>query len=103
MKLGSLAKHQKRKYSQKTLVEYDQKLQAHLERIDDQMLDRQTRNSTLKNGEFTPRSGTLFEAIYKELKYRDEREKQSHTFSKMLFRLRENRAKKQLTGVEQNR
>jgi len=103
MQLGSLAKYRKRKYSQKTLVEYDQKLQSHLERIDDQMFDRQTRNSTLKNGEFTPRSGTLFEAIYKELKYKDEREKQSHTFFKMLSRLRENRAKKQLTGVEQNR
>jgi hypothetical protein len=103
MKLGSLARHRRKKYSQKTLVEYDEKLQRLWESIDDRMFDRETRNSTLKNGEFSPPSGTLFEAIYKELRYKEEREKQSHSFSKMLFRFRENRAKKQLTGLEQNR
>jgi predicted NodU family carbamoyl transferase len=103
MKLGSLARYRRKKYSQRTLVEYDEKLQRHLENIDDRMFDRETRNSTLKNGEFSPPSGTLFDAIYKELKHKEEREKQSHSFSKMLSRLRENRARKQLTGLEQSR
>jgi predicted NodU family carbamoyl transferase len=103
MKLGSLARYRRKKYSQKTLVEYDEKLQRHLENIDDRMFDRETRNSTLKNGEFSPPSGTLFDAIYKELKHKEEREKQSYSFSKMLSRLRENRARKQLTGLEQSR
>jgi hypothetical protein len=103
MNLGSLSKYRKKRYSQKTLVEYDEKLQRSLEGIDDRMFDRETRNSTLKNGEFSPPSGTLFEAIYEELKHKEERAKQSHTFSKMLSKLRENQAKKQLTGLEQSR
>ncbi|MGD0027445.1 MAG: hypothetical protein ABSC91_00725 [Candidatus Bathyarchaeia archaeon] len=88
MKLGRLVRYRRKKYSQKTLVEYDEKLQRHWENIDDHMFDRETRNSTLKNREFSPPSGTLFEAIYKELKHKEEREKQSHSFSKILSRLR---------------
>ena len=98
MKLGSnLARHRKKKYSQKTLVEFDEKLLKHCENVEDRMFDRETRNSTLTNGEFNPPSGTLFEAIYKELKHREEHEKQSHPLSKMLSQLYENRTKKQLT------
>ncbi|HXX86885.1 MAG TPA: hypothetical protein VEH86_00365 [Candidatus Acidoferrum sp.] len=101
MKLGT-SRYRKKKYSQKTLVEYDEKLRKHLESVEDGMFDRQTRNSSLKNSEFSPPSGTLFEAIYKELKHKEEREKQSGSFSKVLSRLRENRAKKQLIGLQQN-
>ena len=101
MKLGP-SRYRKKKYSQKTLVEYDEKLRRHWENVDEGMFDRETRNSSLKNPEFSPPSGTLFEAIYKELKHKEEHEKQSGSFSKMLSRLRENRAKKQLIGPEQN-
>jgi hypothetical protein len=103
MKLVSLTRYRRKIYSQKTLVEYDEKLQRHCESIDDRMFDRETRNSTLENGEFSPPSGTLFEAIYKELKHKEEREKRSHSISKMLSRLHENRARKEPTGLEQNR
>jgi hypothetical protein len=85
-----------------TLTEYDEQLQRHWESIDNRMLDRETRNSSLGSGEFSPPSGTLFEAIYKELKNKEERKKQGSSFSKILSRIRENRAKKQI-GLEQNR
>jgi hypothetical protein len=103
MNFGRLAKRRAKKHSQKTLVEYDEKLRRQVESAEDQMLDRETRNSTLKNGEFNPPSGTLFEAIYKELRHREEHEKHSRSFSKMFSRLREDRAKRQIVGFEQNR
>lgn len=96
MKIGSLARSRKRKYAQKTLIEFDGKLRAHCDSIEDSMFDRETRNSTLKNGGFQPPSGTLFEAIFKELKNKEEHEKQGHSFSNTLSRLRGSRAKKQL-------
>ena len=103
MNFGRLAKRRTKKHSQKTLVEYDQKLLRHMESIEDQMFDRETRNSTLRNGEFNPPSGTLFEAIYKELKHREEHEKHNRSLSKTFSKLREDRAKKQIIGFEQNR
>jgi hypothetical protein len=98
MKPSSLARYRRKKYYQKTLVEFDDKLQRHCKSVEDRMFDRETRNSALKNGEFSLPSGTLLEAIYKELKHKEEREKQSHSYSKMFSRLLENRAKKQFTG-----
>ena len=103
MNFGRLAKRRAKKHSQKTLVEYDEKLRRHLESAEDQMFDRETRNSTLTHGEFNPPAGTLFEAIYKELKHREEHEKHIRSFSKMFSRLREDRAKRQIVGFEQNR
>jgi hypothetical protein len=64
---------------------------------------KQCRNASLRDGEFGPPSGTLFEAIYKELKYKEERREESCLFSKMFSRLQENRAKKKLVGPERNR
>ena len=95
MKIINLRSH-KKKYAQRTLIEFDKKLQEQYSKIEDHMFDRQTRNSTLKSGEFSPPSGTLFEAIFKELKMKEENERTSHSLSRALFRLRNNRAKKQL-------
>jgi hypothetical protein len=96
MKIGSLGRYRRKKFAQKTLVEFDEKLQNHCENIEDSMFDRETRNSTLKNGEFHPPSGTLFEAIFKELKLKQELKKNRHPFFNVVSRLRARRAKKQL-------
>jgi len=65
--------------------------------IEDDMFDRKTRDAALKSGQFVPPSGTLFEAIFQELKRKDEHEKNGHSFSSMISRLHARRAKKQLT------
>jgi hypothetical protein len=100
MRLGGLAKQRRKEYSQMTLIECDGQLQRHWETIEDTIFDRESRNSSLGNGEFGPPSGTLFEAIYKELKHREERKEKSGLFSKMLSGLHESRAKKKLIGIE---
>jgi len=65
---------------------------------EDDLFDRESRNATLESGQFVPPSGTLFEAIYKELKRKEERKKGKHSFSSMISRLHAHRAKKQATG-----
>jgi hypothetical protein len=97
MKKGNPAEYKRKKYSQRTLIEFDDKLRQS-KSADDPMFDRQTRNSTLRNKKFSPPSGTLFEAIYRELKDKEQREKQGRSYFKMLFRLRQNRAKRQFIG-----
>jgi hypothetical protein len=97
MKGCSSEEHSRNKHPQKTLVELDKKLQTHFNGIEDAMFDRETRNATLRSEEFHPPSGTLFEAIFKELKHKEEREKRKHSLSSIISRLHARRAKKQLT------
>jgi hypothetical protein len=86
-----------KEHPQKTLAELDKKLQTHFKGIEDDIFDREARNETLKSEEFRPPSGTLFEAIFRELKHKEEREKRKHSLSNIISRLRTRRAKKQLT------
>jgi hypothetical protein len=101
MKIGNLGRYRKKKYAQKTLVEFDEKLEGQCKSVEDHMFDREIRNSTLKNGEFRPPSGTLFEAIFTEIKRKEEHERHGRSFSDMISRLRTRRAKKQLVGSTQ--
>jgi hypothetical protein len=82
MKAGSSGGCRKRKYAQMKLVEFDENLESHCESVEDEMFDREIRNATLKSGEFRPPSGSIFEAIFHELKRKAEREKDRHHFSK---------------------
>lgn len=102
MKISDLRRYRKKKCRQKMLVEFDRQLEKHFESIEDDMFDRGTRNATLKKGEFHPPSGTLFEAIFQELKSKAEREERRHSLSSTISRFRARRAKKQLTTPIQN-
>lgn len=96
MKARNPEKYHTKKHPQKTLVEFDEKLEKHVKGIEDAMFDRETRDATLRNVEFHPPSGTLFEAIFKELKQKEEHERHKHSFSNIISQLRARRAKKQL-------
>jgi hypothetical protein len=61
---------------------------------EDDQFDHESRNATLESGNFVPPSGTLFEAIFQELKRKDERKKSKHSFSAMISRLQSQRAEK---------
>jgi len=98
MKLGDRAEYRRKRFSQSTLAEFDDKVLRQYSSADDRMFDRQKRNSTLKNRKFRPPSGTLLEAIYEELKNKEDREKQGHSYFKMFSRFRQDRAKKQFIG-----
>jgi hypothetical protein len=89
--------YRRKKHPQKTLVEFDKKLETQFKGFEDAMFDRETRNATLRSEEFHPPSGTLFEAIFKELKRKEEHERRRHSLSNVISRLRARRAKKQLT------
>jgi hypothetical protein len=102
MKDCSSEKYRGKKYPQKTLVEFDKKLGTNFKGIEDAMFDRETRNATLRSGEFHPPSGTLFEAIFKELKRKEEHERGEHSLSNIISRLRARRAKKN-TGTGNSR
>jgi len=97
MKGCSSEKYRKKKHPQKSLVEFDKKLETHFKRIEDAMFDRETRYATLRSEDFQPPSGTLFEAIFKELRRKEEHERPKHSLSNIISRLRAHRAKKQLT------
>ena len=94
MKDCSSEKYRRKKHPQKTVVEFDKKLGTSFKGIEDVMFDRETRNTTLRSGEFHPPSGTLFEAIYKELKRKEEHERRKRSFSNIISRLRVRRTKK---------
>jgi hypothetical protein len=102
MKTSNSSRNHKKKQSQKMLLEFDKKIERHCKSIEDCMFDSKTRNETLNGGEFIPPSGTLFEAIFKELKRREEREKKGHLFTRMISRFREHRADRQLAKPTQN-
>jgi len=102
MKISDLRRYRRKKCPQKTLVEFDRQLERHFESMEDDMFDRGTRNATLKMGEFRPPSGTLFEAIFQELKSKAEREEHRHSLSSTISRFRARRAEKQLTTPTQN-
>jgi hypothetical protein len=103
MKISDLGRYRRKKHPQKMLVEFDRQLEKHFENMEDDMFDRGTRNATLKRGEFRPPSGTLFEAIFQELKSKAEREERRHSLSSAISRFRARRVKKQLTTPTQNR
>jgi hypothetical protein len=96
MKTNISGRVHRKKHAQKMLLEFDKELGSQCESIEDHMFDRKNRNMALKNGEFTPPSGTLFEAIFQELKRKEEREKNRHSLSSMISRLHARSAKKQL-------
>jgi hypothetical protein len=52
--------------------------------IEDDAFDRKSRNATLESGKFVPPPGTLFEAIFQELKRKEERKKRKKSFSSMI-------------------
>lgn len=62
-------------------------LEGHYDSVETDVFDHKTRNATLQNGEFSPPSGTIFEAIFQELKRKEQREKKRHSFSSMIHRL----------------
>ncbi|MGA2768560.1 MAG: hypothetical protein ABSF24_09645 [Candidatus Bathyarchaeia archaeon] len=97
MKGLSSEEHRRKKHPQKTLVEFDKKLETHFKGIEDAMFDRETRNATLGSEEFHPPAGTIFEAIFKELKRKEEHERRKHSLSNIISRLRGRRDKHQIT------
>jgi len=88
MKTSNSSRNHEKKRSRKMLLEFDKKLERRCESVEDSMFDRKTRNETLNGGEFIPPSGTIFEAIFKELKRKEEREKNGHLFARMISRFR---------------
>jgi len=76
----------RKKEAQKMLRQLDD-LEGHHETIENDVFDHKTRNAALQNGEFIPPSGTLFEAIFQELKRKEQREKNRHSFSSLISRL----------------
>jgi hypothetical protein len=97
MKTDISGSHHRKKHAWKMLLEFGKELGSQCESIEGDMFDRKTRNMALKSGKFIPPSGTLFEAIFQELKRKEEQEKNRHSLSSMISRLHARSAKKQLT------
>lgn len=74
----------RRKSDQKMLFQFDKELERHCETFENDVFDHKTRNVALQNGEFSPPSGTIFEAIFQELKRKEQREKNRHSFSSLI-------------------
>jgi hypothetical protein len=87
VRTGTSNRQRKEKHTQKTLIEFDPDLQDHCEAIENSMFDREARNAALNDGGFHPPSGSLFDAIFQELKRKEEREKHRHGLSNMAARL----------------
>jgi hypothetical protein len=71
---------------QKMLGQIDD-LEGHCDSVENDVFDHKTRNAVLQNGEFSPHSGTIFEAIFQELKRKEQREKNGRSFSSLIPRL----------------
>ncbi len=74
--------------ARKIALQFDKELEEHYETVESDVFDRKTRNAALESGEFIPPSGTLFEAIFQELKRKEAREKNGHPLSSMISRFR---------------
>jgi hypothetical protein len=72
--------------AQKMLCQLDD-LEEHYETVETDVFDRKASLAALQNGEFSPPSGTIFEAIFQELKRKEQREKNRHSFSSLIPRL----------------
>lgn len=72
-----------KKEAQKMLRQLDD-LEGHYDSVETDVFDHKTRNAALQNGEFSPPSGTIFEAIFQELKRKEQREKNRHSFSSII-------------------
>jgi hypothetical protein len=76
-------KHKK----QMMLTQFDKELERHCESVESDVFNHKARNAALQNGKFSPPSGTILEAIFLELKRKEEQEKSKHSFSSITSRL----------------
>jgi len=72
---------------QSMLPQFDEELEEHCETMENDVFDHKARNAALQNGEFSPPSGTMFEAIFRELKRKEQQEKNKRSFSSIISRL----------------
>jgi hypothetical protein len=63
-------------------------LKRHCEAVENDVFDHKARNAALQNGKISPSSGTILEAIFLELKRKEQQEKNKHSFSSIISRLR---------------
>ncbi len=63
--------------AQKMLGQLDD-IEGNYDSVETDVFDHKTRNASLQNGEFSPPSGTIFEAIFQELKRKEQRERNRH-------------------------
>jgi hypothetical protein len=87
METSNSGREHQKKEAQRMLFQFDKELEGHCETVENDVFDHKTRNATLQNGEFSPPSGTLFEAIFLELKRKEQQEKNRHSFSSIISRL----------------
>jgi len=76
------------------LPQFDKALEEQGETGENDVFDHKSRNAALQNGEFNPPPGTMFEAIFRELKRKEQQEKNKHSFSSIISRLHTHRRSK---------
>ena len=79
---------------QRILSQFDKGLEGNCETLENDVFDHKSRNAALQNGEFSPPSGTMFEAIFRELKRKEQQEKNKRSFSSIISRLHTHRRSK---------
>jgi hypothetical protein len=86
METNNSSVENRKEEAQKMLGQLDD-LEGHYDSVENDVFDHKTRNAVLQNGEFSPPSGTIFEAIFQELKRKEQREKNGRSFSSLIPRL----------------
>ncbi len=69
--MTTIINRKKPKTIQKELAQFDSHLEKHFEQIEDEIFDRQERESTLKGGKLDLEHHSIFGAIFQELKKRN--------------------------------
>lgn len=69
--MTTITNRKKPKTIQKELTQFDSHLKEHFEQIEDEIFNRQERESTLKDGKLDLENHSIFGAIFQELKKRN--------------------------------
>ena len=73
--MTTITYRKKTKTIQKELTQFDSHLKEHFEQIEDEIFNRQERESTLKNGKLDLENHSIFGAIFQELKNRNKKKR----------------------------
>jgi len=69
--MTTITHRKEKKLIQKELTQFDEHLKEHFEQIEDEIFNRQERESTLKDGKLDLENHSIFNAIFQELKKRN--------------------------------
>ena len=73
--MTTITHRKEKKLIQKELAHFDEHLKKHFEQAEDEIFDRQERESTLKDGKLDLENHSIFGAIFQELRNRNKDKK----------------------------